>query len=77
MLRRLQDSRWRLKVYALAALVLAVLCIVPQPYEARAKLVPQEPGSLGLGSTMNALGGQLGGFAALLGGAKQPIDLYL
>lgn len=74
---RLRDPYWRLRAYAIAALVLAVLCIVPQPYEARAKLVPQEPGSLGLGSTMNALGGQLGGFAALLGGGKQPIDLYL
>lgn len=77
MLDRIRDPRWRLRLYALAALVLAVLCVVPQPYEARAKLVPQEPGSLGLGSTMNALGGQLGGFAALLGGAKQPMDLYL
>ncbi|MDF2603664.1 capsule biosynthesis protein [Sphingomonas sp.] len=72
-----RDPRWRLRVYGALAVVLAVLCLVPQPYEARAKLVPQEPGSLGLGSTMNALGGQLGGFAALLGGAKQPIDLYL
>ena len=72
-----RDPRWRLRVYGALAIVLAVLCLVPQPYEARAKLVPQEPGSLGLGSTMNALGGQLGGFAALLGGAKQPIDLYL
>jgi uncharacterized protein involved in exopolysaccharide biosynthesis len=72
-----RDPRWRLRVYGALAAVLAVLCVVPQPYEARAKLVPQEPGSLGLGSTMNALGGQLGGFAALLGGAKQPIDLYL
>jgi uncharacterized protein involved in exopolysaccharide biosynthesis len=77
MLDRLKDGRWRLRLYALAALVLAILCVVPQPYEARAKLVPQDPGSLGLGSTMNALGGQLGGFAALLGGAKQPVDLYL
>ena len=72
-----RGPRWRLRMYAALAVVLAVLCLVPQPYEARAKLVPQEPGSLGLGSTMNALGGQLGGFAALLGGAKQPIDLYL
>jgi hypothetical protein len=70
------DPRWRRGAYALAALVLAVLCVVPRPYEARAKLVPQDPASLGLGSALGG-GGQLGGFAALLGGARQPIDLYL
>jgi uncharacterized protein involved in exopolysaccharide biosynthesis len=71
----LRDPRWRRRAYALAALLLAVLCVVPPPYEARAKLVPQDPASLGLGSALG--GGQLGGFAALLGGAKQPVDLYL
>lgn len=71
------DQRVRHRAYAAAALLLAVLSIVPQPYVARAKIVPQDPGSIGLSSMMNALGGQLGGFAALLGGAKQPIDLYL
>ena len=73
----LRDPRWRLRAYGVLAALLALLALFPQPYEARAKLLPQEPGSLGLGSTMNALGGQLGGFAALLGGAKPPIDLYL
>lgn len=71
------DRRWRLRFYAVAALVLAVLCILPRPYEARAKIVPQDANSIGLGSMMNALGGQLQGFAALLGGARQPVDLYL
>ncbi|MBB3912425.1 capsule biosynthesis protein [Sphingomonas desiccabilis] len=71
-----RDPRWRLRAYGGAALVLALLSVVPQPYEARAKLVPQEPGSLGLSSTVSGMG-QLGGFAALLGGGKQPIDLYL
>lgn len=71
----LRDARWRIRLYAAAALVLAILCLVPRPYEARAKLVPQDPSSIGIG----AIGGgsQFGGFAALLGGAKQPIDLYL
>ncbi|NIJ20024.1 uncharacterized protein involved in exopolysaccharide biosynthesis [Sphingomonas naasensis] len=63
--------------YAVLALVLALLCVFPQPYVARAKLVPQDNNSIGLGSMMNALGGQLQGFAALFGGAKQPIDMYL
>ena len=71
------DSRRRRIAYAVLALVLAILCVVPQPFVARAKIVPQDSNSIGLGSMMNALGGQLQGFAALLGGAKQPVDLYL
>lgn len=75
-MRLVSDPRWRLRAYALVAVLLAILCVVPQPYEARAKLVPQDPSTLGIGSSIGG-GGQLGGFAALLGGAKQPIDLYL
>ncbi len=71
------SARSRRRLYAVAVLVLAVLCVFPQPFVARAKIVPQDSNSIGLGSMMNALGGQLQGFAALLGGARQPIDLYL
>jgi hypothetical protein len=71
------DARWRRLSYAVVALLLALLCFFPQPYVARAKMVPQDNNSIGLGSMMNALGGQLQGFAALFGGAKQPVDMYL
>jgi len=71
------DARWRRRGYALAALILALLTVFPQPYVARAKLLPQDSSSIGLGSTLNALGGQLQGFAALFGGAKQQTDMYL
>lgn len=71
------DPRWRRRAYAIAALVLAVLTVFPQPYVARAKILPQDSNSIGLGSMMNALGGQLQGFASLFGGAKQQIDMYL
>jgi uncharacterized protein involved in exopolysaccharide biosynthesis len=71
------DARIRRRGYALGAAVCALLSVVPQPYVARAKIVPQDSSSIGLNSMMNALGGQLGSFASLLGGAKQPIDLYL
>lgn len=71
------DPRWRRRAYAVLALVLAVLCAFPQPYVARAKIVPQDTSTLGLGSMVNALGGQLQGFASLFGGGKQPIDMYL
>jgi hypothetical protein len=76
-MRRVSDPRTRRIGYAVAAAVLALLCLFPQPYVARAKLVPQDNNSIGLGSMMNALGGQLQGFAALFGGAKQPVDMYL
>ncbi|WP_447763255.1 capsule biosynthesis protein [Sphingopyxis panaciterrae] len=71
------DPRMRRRVYALAALILALLTVFPQPYVARAKVLPQDSNSVGLGSTLNALGGQLQGFAALFGGAKQQTDMYL
>lgn len=71
------DPRRRRWGYAAVALVLAVLSVFPPPYVSRAKVVPQDTSSLGLGNTMNALGGQLQSFAALLGGGRQPIDMYL
>jgi uncharacterized protein involved in exopolysaccharide biosynthesis len=74
---RLADPRFRRRGYVLLALLLLLLSVFPQPYVARAKVVPQDSASLGLSSMMNALGGQLQGFATLLGGGRQPIDLYL
>jgi len=71
------DQRTRRRAYAVLALLLLILCVVPRPYVARAKLVPQDSNSLGLNSMLNAVGGQLGSFAALLGGGKQPVDYYL
>lgn len=62
--------------YAACAALLALLCLFPQPYVARTKVLPQDPSSLGLGLG-GGFGGGLQGFAALLGGAKQPIDMYL
>lgn len=73
----LGDARLRRRAYALIALILALLTVFPQPYVARAKVLPQDNNSIGLGSMMNALGGQLQGFAALFGGAKQQTDMYL
>ena len=71
------DDRKRRWAYALLALVLVVLCLFPQPFVARTKFVPQDASSLGIGSVTGAFGSQFSGFAALLGGAKQPIDMYL
>lgn len=71
------DPKQRRRAYAAVALVLAVLCVAPRPYVARAKVVPQDYSSIGLGSMMNALGAQFQNLAALFGGSKQPVDMYL
>lgn len=70
------QPRKRRIAYAVLAALAALLCLFPQPYVARSKVLPQDPGSLGLGLGGGFNGG-LQGFAALLGGAKQPIDMYL
>lgn len=71
------DPRKRRRGYAALMLVAAVLCVVPAPYVARSKIVPQDVNSLGLGSMTTSYAGGLSGVAALLGGAKQPVDMYL
>jgi uncharacterized protein involved in exopolysaccharide biosynthesis len=71
------DPRRRRCAYAALALILAVLCVLPRTYVARARVLPQDAQSLGLGSTMGAFGAQFQGFAAMFGGARQPIDLHL
>jgi uncharacterized protein involved in exopolysaccharide biosynthesis len=72
-----RTPRLRRRAYACAALVLAIAAAVPQPYVGRAQIVPQDGSSIGLSSLVNSLGSQYQSFAALLGGGKQPIDLYL
>lgn len=71
------NPRRRWALYGVLVLILAVLCFVPRPYVARAKVVPQDSGTIGLNSISNAAGGQAQGLTALLGGAKTPVDFYL
>lgn len=75
--RWVEMPRNRRLTYLLLAIVLAVLCVVPRPWVARAKLLPQDLNSAGLGQVLNQLGGQLGTFASLIGGGRPPNDLYL
>jgi len=70
------DPRWRRIAYVVLALVLAILSVFPQPYMGRAKLVPQDPAT----SLRGAMAGGAGGvqdLAALFGGGRRAIDLYL
>ena len=73
---RLRDTRQRRTAYGVCAILLAALCLFPQSYVARAKILPQDPNSAGLGAIMGALGGGFQNFASLLG-AHQSIDVYL
>ncbi len=72
-----RDPRRRRGVYLVVAIVLAVLCFLPRVSVARAKLLPQDSSSAGLGQVINQLGGQLSTFASLLSGGRPPNDLYL
>jgi hypothetical protein len=71
------EPRRRRIGYAVVALVLALLCLFPRPWVARAKLLPQDSSSAGLGQVLNSLGGQLATFANLFTGGKPPNDLYV
>ncbi|MFC4291155.1 capsule biosynthesis protein [Sphingorhabdus arenilitoris] len=67
-------NRWI--VYTIAAITLAILCVFPQPYLARAKILPQDNSSTGINAVLNSLAGQDGVFATFLSN-RQAIDLYL
>lgn len=77
MVAKLQDPLWRRTGYLVLLIVFALLAIFPRPFVARAKLLPQDSNSAGLGQIVNSLGGQLSTFANLLTGGRPPNDLYL
>ena len=72
-----ERSRLRWALYLISGLIIGVLIFFPRPYPARAKLLPQDTSSAGLGQILNSLGGQLSSFANLLSGGRPPADLYL
>jgi hypothetical protein len=72
----LANNRTRRIGYVVVAVVLAILCVFPQPYVGRAKVVPQDPSSP-LGASLGGGAGRLQDFAALFGGGRRAIDLYL
>lgn len=73
---RIGDPRVRRWTYAALALVLAILCVFPQPFIGRAKIVPQDPTSP-LGSSLGGAASQLQNLSAIFGGGRRAIDLYL
>lgn len=72
-----RNASLRRIAYLVIGILLALLCVFPEPFVARAKLLPQDSSSAGLGQILNSLGGQLSSFANLLTGGRPPNDLYL
>lgn len=67
-LARLREPRIRWLIYGIATVALAVLCVLPRPYTARAKIVPGDSGANSLISVVGALGGgQAQNLASLFG----------
>ncbi len=77
MVYRVQHAKTRRIAYAAIAFVLILWCFLPQPYVARAKILPQDSSSAGLGQVLNSLGGQFSSFASLLSNGRPPNELYL
>lgn len=72
-----QNRKLRWIVYALLAVVLAVLCAFPRPYVARAKIVPGDAGANSLISVVGALGGGQAQSLASLFGDRGAIEVAL
>jgi len=72
-----RNDRNRRLGYGALAIVLAIFCFFPRPFVARAKVLPQDTSSAGLGAILNSLGGNLATFSSFLGNTRPPNDLYL
>ncbi len=62
-----RDTRLRRRAYAVAVIILAILCVLPRPYVARAKILPGDASASGLVGVFGALGGQAQNLASLFG----------
>jgi hypothetical protein len=74
-----RNDRNRRILYALAAIVAAILIFFPRPYLARAKIVPQDTSASAASTTalLGALGGGPQSIGSLLAGGRTSSDLYL
>lgn len=73
------NRRNRLLAYLVLALVSGILIFFPQPYVARAKVVPQDTSASAASTTslLGALGGGSQSIGSLLTGGRPSNDLYL
>jgi len=74
---RWRERRLRLIAYLLIGAVLAMLCVFPRPYVARAKIVPGDAGANSLISVVGALGGGQAQSLASLFGDRGAIEVSL
>jgi uncharacterized protein involved in exopolysaccharide biosynthesis len=72
-----REPRLRWIAYGVAALLLAMLCLFPRPYIARAKIVPSDSSANSLISMVGALGGGQAQNLASLFGDRGAIEVAL
>ncbi|MEA3080012.1 MAG: hypothetical protein QOF05_1420 [Sphingomonadales bacterium] len=74
-----RNDRSRRLAYLVVGIVSAILIFFPQPFVARAKIVPQDTAASAASTTalIGALGGQASSIGSLLGGGRPSNDLYL
>lgn len=74
-----KNDRVRRLTYLLLAIIAAILIVVPRPYVARAKIVPQDTSASAASTTnlLGALGGGSQSIGSLLTGGRPSNDLYL
>ncbi|MDB5701567.1 MAG: lipopolysaccharide biosynthesis protein [Sphingomonadales bacterium] len=74
-----RDTRSRRIGYAVIALIFAFLCLFPEPFVARAKIVPQDTSATAASTTnlLGALGAGSQSIGSLLTGGRPSNDLYL
>jgi len=73
------NPRLRLIIYGVLAVGTAILIFFPQPWTARAQIVPQDTSASAASTTtlLGALGGGAQGIGSLLTGGRPSNDLYL
>lgn len=65
--RPIASAHLRRRAYAAVIVMLAILCVLPRPYVARAKILPGDTSATGLVGVFGALGGQAQNLASLFG----------
>ena len=77
--RVVNERRLRWMIYVALAVVFAILTVLPRPWVARARIVPQDTSASAASTTalLGALGGSAQSIGSLLSGGRASNDLYM